>query len=41
MGFNSGFKGLTAYLVTSQNYEGLNFPVCEFKILPFRLRVFH
>ena len=26
---------------TSQNYEGLKFSLREFKILPFRLRVFH
>lgn len=32
---------LTVYLVTSQNYGGLKFSVCEFKILPFLLRVFH
>lgn len=34
------FVGFTIR-ITSQNYEGLKISVSEFKILPFRLRVFH
>jgi hypothetical protein len=31
---------LTAYLVTTQKYEGFKFSVCELKILPFQLKGF-